>query len=94
MKKSIVKQSFIIMKKEKLYCNIRKEVCSNGVGAPSQTTLHVTKKQITCKDKMTSSNNNIYECKCYINLFNIVPVEMESSPQFNCVSYAKNLYTN
>ena len=42
---------------------------------------------------MINSNNNSYVLKCYINLFNIVPDEMESSRQFNCPSYAKNLYT-
>lgn len=42
---------------------------------------------------MTNSNNNSYVLKCYINLFNIVPVEMEGSGQFNCPSYANKLYT-
>ena len=42
---------------------------------------------------MNSSNNNSYVLKCYINLFNIVPVEMESGGQFNCHSYANKLYT-
>ena len=43
---------------------------------------------------MNLGNNNIYCAKCYINLFNIVPDEMESSRQFNCPSYANKLYTN
>ena len=43
---------------------------------------------------MITSNNNNLCVKCYISLSYTVPVEMESSPQFNCVSYAKNLYTN
>ena len=43
---------------------------------------------------MNSSNNNSYVLKCYINLFNIVPDVKESSPQFNCPSYANKLYTN
>ena len=43
---------------------------------------------------MINSNINKYVLKCYINLFNIVPVEMESSRQFNCHSYANKLYTN
>ena len=42
---------------------------------------------------MIRSNNNSYVLKCYINLFNIVSVEMGSSRQFNCPSYANNLYT-
>jgi len=42
---------------------------------------------------MNNSNNNKYVLKCYINLFNIVPVEMEGSRQFNCHSYANKLYT-
>ena len=42
---------------------------------------------------MNLGNNNIYCAKCYINLFNIVPVGMESSRQFNCPSYANKLYT-
>ena len=42
---------------------------------------------------ITSNNDNIC-CKCYINLFNIVPVEMEGSRQFNCPSYANKLYTS
>jgi hypothetical protein len=39
---------------------------------------HVTKKQITCKDKMTSSNNYKLYSKCYLKFFKIVPVKMES----------------
>ena len=42
---------------------------------------------------MNSSNNDNLCLKYYINLFNIVPVEMESSRQFNCPSYANKLYT-
>ena len=42
---------------------------------------------------MISSNNNKYVLKCYINLFDIVPVEMEGSRQFNCHSYANKLCT-
>ena len=49
---------------------------------------HVTKNKLTDKDKMNLGNNNKYVLKCYINLFNIVPVEMESVGQFNCHSYA------
>ena len=42
---------------------------------------------------MNSSNNDNLCFKYYINLFNIVPVEMEGSRQFNCPSYANKLYT-
>ena len=38
---------------------------------------HVTKKQVPDKDKMNLSNNNIYEIKCYINLFYVVSEDME-----------------
>lgn len=43
---------------------------------------------------MNSSNNDNLCLKYYINLFNIVPVKMEGSRQFNCPSYANKLYTN
>ena len=40
---------------------------------------HVTKNKLTNKDKMNSSNNNNYVLKCYINVFYVVPVEMEGN---------------
>lgn len=46
--------------------------------------LHVTKNKLPVKDKMNSSNNNIYWCKCYLNVFKIVADKMRS----NRVSYA------
>lgn len=43
---------------------------------------------------MTNSNNDSLCCKCYINLFNIVPDEMESSRQFIVIAIAiNNLFT-
>ena len=39
---------------------------------------------------MTNSNNDNICCKCYINLFNIVPVEMGSSRQFSVIAMAIN----
>ena len=39
---------------------------------------HVTKNKLTDKDKMKCSNNNNYVLKCYINVFYVVPDEMES----------------
>ena len=41
-------------------------------------TLHsVTEKQITYKDKMTSSNNNNYVLKSYLNVFKWVADRMQ-----------------
>ena len=42
---------------------------------------------------MITSNNNNLCVKYYITLSYVVPVEMESARQFNCPSYAKNIYT-
>ena len=42
---------------------------------------------------ITSNINNIC-VKYYITLSYVVPVEMESSRQFFCPSYAKELYTS
>lgn len=43
---------------------------------------------------MTNSNNDNLCCKCYINLFNIVPDEMGSSRQFIVIATAiNNLFT-
>ena len=39
---------------------------------------------------MTSSNNNNYVLKCYINLSYIVPVEMESYGQFSAIAMLLN----
>lgn len=40
---------------------------------------HVTKKQVKpARYKMTSSNNNNYMSKCYLNLFEIVLTEIGS----------------
>jgi len=38
---------------------------------------------------MNLGNNNIYDCKCYINLFNIVPAIMESS---NALAMLRTIY--
>ena len=38
----------------------------------------VIKKQVTYKDKMISSNNNIYDTKCYLTLSKIVADRMHS----------------
>lgn len=41
---------------------------------------------------MNSSNNDNLCLEYYINLYDIVPVEMESSRQLYCHSYANKLY--
>ena len=76
-KKSIVKQWFKYLKKQKLECNIGERECSNGVAPPRKLFSHITKKQATDEDWMSNSNNDNLCLKCYINLFNIVPDGME-----------------
>ena len=39
---------------------------------------NVTENKLPTKDKMNTSNNNIYDVKCHIKFFYVVPVEMES----------------
>ena len=52
--------------------------CSDGAATPHNLKPRVTKNKLTDKDKMISSNNNIYEHKCYLTLSEIVADGMHS----------------
>ena len=76
-------------KYKKIIVNIRGKSLLKRCGNTIANLNHsVTKSRLTDKDKMTSSNNNNYMLKCYINLFNIVPVKMESGVPFIWLSSA------
>ena len=55
-----------------------KRCCNTVPKRDCNSYLHVTKNKLTDKDKMKCSNNNKYVLKCYINVFYVVPKEMES----------------
>jgi hypothetical protein len=79
IKKSIVKQNILYLKKESIICNHSwNEICSSGTGIPSQKfTPHVTKNKPT-RIGMILSNNNNYVSKCYLKFFKIVLAKIGS----------------
>ena len=72
------KTNIFKLEKRKYNCNIRSKTMVQAVLQHlTIRLLHVTKNKLTDKDKMISSNSYIYELKCYINVFYVVPSEME-----------------
>ena len=53
---------------------------SNGTAIPNYPSnpIVLLKKQVSYRDKMKSSNSNIYEYKCYLSFYEIVAGQMQS----------------